>query len=126
MPVLEVSTLLHHDFVAHVTRFCRALRGQGLLVGPQETADALRAIGLVDFMDRRRAYWTLRCVLVSRREEVPAFDTLFDRFWDFEPSREQRDTPFLHPALHLEGKVEGRLERKGKGRLGPNDKLWPR
>ena len=31
-----------YDFAAHLTRFCRALRGHGLLVGPSEAADAVR------------------------------------------------------------------------------------
>ena len=30
-----------YDFIAHLTRFCRVLREHGLLVGPQETADAV-------------------------------------------------------------------------------------
>lgn len=77
--------LTDYDFVAHVTSFCRALRSYGLLIGPAETADAVRALALVDIMDRGRVYWTLRCLLVSRREEARAFDELFDRFWDFGP-----------------------------------------
>jgi len=56
-----------------------------MLVGPQEAADAVRAISLVDMMDYGRVYWTLRCLLVSRHEEIAVFDQLFERFWNFEP-----------------------------------------
>lgn len=78
-------TTASYDVTAHVARFCRALRDYGLLVGPQETADALRAVDLVGLMEQGRVYWALRSVLVSRREDIPLFDQLFARFWDFEP-----------------------------------------
>ena len=74
-----------HDLTSHVTGFCRALREHGLLVGPIETADAMRAISIVDLMDRGRVYWTLRSLLLSRREEIVIFDELFELFWNFEP-----------------------------------------
>ena len=74
-----------NDFISHLTRFCRVLRDHGLLIGPNETADAVRAVSLVDMMDRGRVYWTLRSLMLSRREEIGIFDELFERFWSFEP-----------------------------------------
>ena len=74
-----------YDFAAHLTRFCRALRGHGLLVGPSEAADAVRALGAVDALDPARVYWTLRAALLSCRDDGPVFDALFERFWNFEP-----------------------------------------
>ena len=78
-----------YDFSAHLTRFCRALRGHGLLVGPSEAADAVRALGAVDALDPARVYWTLRAALLSRRDDGPVFDALFERFWNFEPLPER-------------------------------------
>ncbi len=80
---------LQYDLTYHVTGFCRALREHGLLVGPHEIADAMRAMSIVDLMDRGRVYWTLRSLLLSRREEIAVFGELFEYFWDFEsqPSR---------------------------------------
>ena len=75
---------LSYDFTAHLTSFCRALRSHGLLIGPLETADAMRALSAVDMMDRGRVYWSLRSLLVSRRDEIPIYDRLFERFWNFE------------------------------------------
>ena len=74
-----------YDFIAHLTRFCRVLREHGLLVGPQETADAVRAMAHVDLMTEGRIYWSLRPLLVSRQEHLPTFDALFERFWNFLP-----------------------------------------
>ena len=73
-----------YDFVVHVTRFCRALRDRGFLVGPREIADAIRSTGLVDALDRSQVYSALRTVLPSRREEIGAFDELFETFWGFD------------------------------------------
>ena len=81
-----------YDFVSHLTRFCRLLRAGGLLVGSRESADAVRAVSVVDMMDRGRVYWTLRSVLVSRHEEITVFDEMFDRFWDFEPQPKRPPT----------------------------------
>ena len=75
----------HYDLIAHLTRFCRALRGHGLLVGPGETADAIHAVERAGLMSETRIYWSLRALLVSRREQIPVFDTLFHQFWNFEP-----------------------------------------
>ena len=74
-----------YDFIAHLTRFCRALRGHGLLVGPRETADAVAAVERAGLMSEARIYWSLRALLVSRREQISIFDRLFYQFWNFEP-----------------------------------------
>ena len=78
-----------YDLVAHVTRFCRALRDRGLLVGHRDATDAIRALGVADVMDRGRVYWVLRSVLVSRQEEIGTFDDLFGRFWELGPPAER-------------------------------------
>jgi uncharacterized protein with von Willebrand factor type A (vWA) domain len=86
-------TTVDYDISSHVTRFCRALRDHGFVAGPSESADALRAMAVVDLMSPASVYWALRAVLVSARHEVPTFDALFNRFWDFDPppEREPRD-----------------------------------
>ena len=86
------ATGLRYGLLSHTTRFCRVLREHGLLVGPQETADAIRALGIVDLMDYRCVYWTLRNLLPSRHEELHVFDRLFKKFWDFEPPSRRPST----------------------------------
>ena len=81
----STSLAANYDFIAHLTRFCRLLREHGLLVGPQETADAVRAMAYVDLTTEGRIYWSLRSLLVSRQEHLQTFDALFDRFWNFLP-----------------------------------------
>lgn len=74
-----------YDVTSHVTLFCRALRDEGVMAGPGDSADALRAMELIDLMNPGGIYWALRSVLVSDRHEIPTFDRLFDRFWDPSP-----------------------------------------
>lgn len=73
-----------YDFTAHLTHFCRALRSHGLLIAPSETADVMRALNAVDMLDKGRVYWALRSLLLSRHDEIPIYDALFERFWNFE------------------------------------------
>ena len=70
-----------YGLVSHLVRFCQALRESGLVVGPSETADAARSLGLIDILDRDQVYWALKTVLVSRVSETAAFDDCFARFW---------------------------------------------
>ncbi len=81
------------DLVSHCISFCRELREHGLLAGPNETADSLRALSSVDILDRGQVYWALRTILVSRADEAPAFDDCFQRFWSFRLSGERSGAP---------------------------------
>ena len=80
----DTSDRISYDFTAHLTHFCRVLRSHGLLISPQDTADVMRALSAVDMMDKGRVYWSLRALLLSRRDEIPIYDSLFERFWNFE------------------------------------------
>jgi uncharacterized protein len=63
------------------TRFCRALRQAGVPVTPGEAIDATRTLALIDLSDRDELHLALRSVLVTRPEDYPIFDELFDEFW---------------------------------------------
>jgi uncharacterized protein len=64
----------------HVVTFGRVLREAGLEVGPGRLADALTGLDLIDLSRRDDVYWTLRQTLVSRRDDLDAFDAAF-RAW---------------------------------------------
>ena len=81
------------DMVSHCITFCRELREQGLLVGPNETADSLRALSSVDILDEVQVYWALRSILVSRADEIPAFYDCFQRYWNFKQHPESGNLP---------------------------------
>ena len=69
------------DAVAtHVVTFGRVLREAGLEVGPGRLVDALTGLDRIDLMRQDDVYWTLRQTLVSRRDDLEAFDLAF-RAW---------------------------------------------
>lgn len=99
-----------YDFISHLTGFCRVLREHGMFNGPQEISDAIRAVSMVDLMTEGRIYWTLRSLLVSRQEHLAAFDSLFARFWDFQPL--PRVQPPENPSNRFgETRTTGRIPR---------------
>lgn len=71
------------DFIAH-------LRMNGLIVGPQETQDAVSALTLVEATDRDAARLALKSLLVPDRDVWCRFDDLYNSFW-FNAGRQRRD-----------------------------------
>jgi len=74
----------HRDLMRAMLAFGGVLRASGLPVTTPELMDAVRALEIVDLMDRDEVYRALRTVLVSRMEEQPAFDRCFEAFWRFQ------------------------------------------
>ncbi|HZE35935.1 MAG TPA: VWA domain-containing protein [Candidatus Eisenbacteria bacterium] len=72
------------DLTRAMLAFGGVLRASGLPVTTPELMDAVRALEVVDLMDRDEVYLALRTVLVSRMEEQPAFDRCFESFWKFQ------------------------------------------
>ena len=107
------SRARHADLKRHVIAFGRELRGREMLVTSSEIMDGLRAIAHVDVGDRHDVYLGLRSIFVSRTEDVPIFDEVFDRFWrriaqiqDEEPSQQEPGS---------ETGEDGNLESSGEG-----------
>ncbi len=63
--------------------FGQMLRAAGLPLTVTEIMDAVRALEVIDLMDRGEVYLALRITLVARQEEIPVFDRCFDAFWKF-------------------------------------------
>jgi len=80
-----------------VVAFGRVLREAGLEVGPGRLADALTGLDHVDVTLRDDVYWTLRQTLVSREEDLDAFDRAF-RAWFLR-------APVLPPARRREERL---------------------
>jgi len=60
-----------------VVTFGRVLREAGLEVGPGRICDAMAGLDTIDLGRRDDVYWTLRQTLVSRADDVDAFDRAF-------------------------------------------------
>jgi len=62
------------DEVVRLVGFARALRDEGLRVGPGRVVEFCRAAALVEPKD---LYWAGRLTLVSRRDEIAVYDRVF-------------------------------------------------
>ena len=58
--------------------FARVLRGMGLNVPVESVAVFVKALALLGMGQRRGVYWALRTSLVSRQEDLAAYDRAFD------------------------------------------------
>ena len=75
-------------YVEKLAEFSAMLRGEGLAVGTQETADACEILTVLDMGDRKTVRLALQAVYAKSREEQAVFQRCFDGFF---VSAEQRD-----------------------------------
>jgi uncharacterized protein len=66
-----------------LTQFIGALRNADIRISTAETLDALNAVELVGYSDRRLLKDSLALVLPKTLDEKAAFDTCFDQFFSF-------------------------------------------
>jgi uncharacterized protein with von Willebrand factor type A (vWA) domain len=65
----------------NITHFARALRRAGLPIGPGRVIDAIRAVEVAGFTERRDFYWTLHACFVNRPEHRVIFRQIFRLYW---------------------------------------------
>lgn len=95
-------TLLHG-----LVSFGRALREEGVEVGPGRMVEAARALDAVGLRDRRDVYFALRQTLLAHRDELELFDGLFGGWGASGASSE----PVARPVV--ETRREGRARSDG-------------
>ena len=61
--------------------FARVLRGAGIDVPVGATVDFARALDLVGLDTASGVYWAGRATLVTKPDDIPAYDRAFDAFW---------------------------------------------
>ncbi len=69
------------SFLQNALQFVAALRAVGIPVSIEQSAEFTRALTLVDIGSRDQVYFTARCLLLNRFENLRLFETLFNRFW---------------------------------------------
>jgi uncharacterized protein with von Willebrand factor type A (vWA) domain len=80
---------IYEDAVA----FVRKLREAGLPLGIDQTETFARALALVDPLSDRELYFAARASLITRREDVPVFDAVFEAFWHARETRAPQKAP---------------------------------
>ncbi|BBY15151.1 vWA domain-containing protein [Mycolicibacterium litorale] len=73
--------LAPHGLPGHLVEFVEALRGQGITVGPSETVDAGRVMGVLGLGDREVLREGLACAVLRRPDHRDTYDAMFDLFF---------------------------------------------
>ncbi len=87
--------------------FARLLKGYGFAVSPPAVMDALTAISVIGVEDPRDFKEVLKASFLTRREEVPIFDRLFDDFW-LERKRGEEEESFCGDEETPQGSDPGK------------------
>ncbi|MEM7615767.1 MAG: VWA domain-containing protein, partial [Pseudomonadota bacterium] len=74
---LDLSVPQDGRLAQNITHFARALRRAGVPVGPGRVVDAIRAVEVAGFGERRDFYYTLQACFVSRPEHRVVFAQIF-------------------------------------------------
>ena len=102
--------------------FVKALRTAEVKVSPAETLDAMQAMDIVGYTDRRFLKDSLSIVLSKNPEEKEAFDTCFDRFFTFdkfsEGGGEEGDSWDSEQSSENDGEFDPSGERSSEGGRG--------
>ncbi len=90
---------IYEDAVA----FVRALRAASLTLGIDQAETFARALSLVDPLSRRELYFAARASLLTRREDAPVFDAVFESFWHAREAGQPQKAPLAprHDAKPL-------------------------
>lgn len=67
--------------IANLVRFGRDLRSAGVPVGSGQVMSLVEGLAAIDVGRQRDVYYACRASVVTRPEEIPAFDASFARFW---------------------------------------------
>ena len=73
------------EILSRVLLFARRLKRKGLKITPGRVMDAVRSLEVIDLSIRQDFSSALRANLVSSREDLVAFDELFEQFFSLRP-----------------------------------------
>ena len=104
-PGLHAESRVGDAIVRKLVTFGRILREGGLEVGPGRLQDGLLALDSVRLDNRDEVYWALRCAIVSRRDDLEAFDAAFATFWERAPRAAVTHRP---PLMQLDVPAQDR------------------
>jgi uncharacterized protein with von Willebrand factor type A (vWA) domain len=80
MPNQE-APLANAAFLPNLLYFIEALRRAGIPVALDQILDLSQALTLVEVGDRGQVYYTLRGLLIHRKEDLLLFEQIFNLFW---------------------------------------------
>jgi uncharacterized protein len=96
--VSQFASVRGRGTLPNLLAFGRALKQLGVKVSLSQVIDTSRSVGFVDIADKEDFRALLRSNLVTQKEDFPAFDMLFERFW-----REQSYERVPMETLEIQG-----------------------
>ncbi|UYV39056.1 VWA domain-containing protein [Rhodobacteraceae bacterium D3-12] len=97
----------------NIIHFARALRKAGLPIGPGRVIDAIRAVEVAGFSEKRDFFWVLHACFVNRPEHRRVFAQVFRLYWR-DPRYMEHMMAMMLPALR--GAQEARKPEAGEKR----------
>lgn len=89
-------------YLEKLSCFSRMLRREGLVISPQETADACQILISLGFEDREQVKTALRTVFAKSREEQNTFDRVFDGFFISEEAMRKQAQEHMEQEAEME------------------------
>ena len=89
-------------YLEKISAFSRMLRREGLIISPQETADACQILIHLGLEDREQVKTALRTVFAKSREEQTAFDRVFDGFFLSEEAIRKQAQEYMEQEKAME------------------------
>jgi uncharacterized protein with von Willebrand factor type A (vWA) domain len=96
--VSKFASVRGRGTLPNLLAFGRALKQLGVKVSLSQVIDTSRSVGFVDIADKEDFRALLRSNLITQKEDFPAFDMLFERFW-----REQSYERVPMETLEIQG-----------------------
>lgn len=90
---LRPRIALSRPLLDRILEFTRALRDAGVAVSANSVIDVYRSIPYIEIGRRDQVYAAMLCLLVSRGDDIDAFDQVFRAFWEGAERPAQIDNP---------------------------------
>ena len=96
----------HLVYLEKLSAFSYMLHREGLVISPQETADAARILTAIGLEDRQTVKDALRTVYAKSREEQTIFDRIFDGFFISEEAMRRQAQEQAHKDREIERNLQ--------------------
>ncbi|MGQ0670874.1 MAG: vWA domain-containing protein [Actinomycetota bacterium] len=114
---------LEAEALSRLVGFGRYLRGRGLPVGTGRILTFCRAVGALAPVGREELYWAGRASLISRKEDIEAFDRSFEEYF-----RQGGEIPPIArlalPQTRVPGAAAGQMQEYIVAEAGPVAGRW--